>query len=221
MGKAISNKNVINAKFDTVDFDGKWLASFGRPELRGSWLVWGGSGSGKTTFVLQLCKYLSGFAKVAYNSLEQGLSLSFQTAWQRVEMGDVGSNIILLDKKSIVDLKARLKRRGAPQIVVIDSLMCLVGFTRKEYVALLAEFPSVLFVFISHEKNRLPDPSIAEVVRRLSDIKIHVEGYVAYTTTRYEVAERYEGGADYTIWEQGAAEYKAKLTTKTIQDESE
>ena len=209
MGKAISNNNVMTATFDTVKFEGKWLASLGRPELRGSWLVWGGSGSGKTTFVLQLCKYLSNFGRVAYNSLEQGLSLSFQTAWKRVDMSSAGNNVVLLDKESIPDLRRRLKKRYAPNIVVIDSLMCLVSFGRADYVKLVNDFPEVLFVFISHKKNSKPDPAIAETVRRLSDIKIHVEGYVAYPTTRYEISELGEGGADFIIWEKGAKDYRA------------
>lgn len=44
MARAISNKNVLQAKFDVADFDGAFLASFGRPELRGEWLIYGGSG---------------------------------------------------------------------------------------------------------------------------------------------------------------------------------
>lgn len=95
MSRAISNKNVLAARFDTADFDGPFLASFGRPELRGVWIIWGGSGSGKTTFTLQLCKYLTKFGRVAYDSLEQGLSLSLQRAWERVEMAEAGSNIIV------------------------------------------------------------------------------------------------------------------------------
>lgn len=78
MRRAISNKNVIQAKFETAPFTGEWLASFGRPELRGAWIIYGGSGCGKTTFVMQLCKYLTTFGRVAYNSLEQGLSLSLE-----------------------------------------------------------------------------------------------------------------------------------------------
>ena len=80
MSRAISNKNVLAAQFETANFTGPYLASFGRPELRGAWIVWGGSGSGKTTFTLMLCKYLAGFRRVAYDSLEQGLSLSLQKA---------------------------------------------------------------------------------------------------------------------------------------------
>ncbi len=39
MGRAISNKNVLTAKFEVADFDGAFLASFGRPELRGAWII--------------------------------------------------------------------------------------------------------------------------------------------------------------------------------------
>lgn len=212
MAKAISNVNVAKAVFDTANFSGRWLASFGRPELRGSWLIWSGSGAGKTTFILELCKYLSGFVdRVAYNSIEQGLSASFQSAWNRVNMVEIGSKIILLDKEPMSVLKARLRKRKSPDIIVIDSLMCLVGFSRRDYLALLDEFPNKLFIFIAHENNGKPDPAIGETIRRLSDVKIHIEGYVAQFTTRYENAETGEGGADFVIWEQGAKAYRARM----------
>ena len=104
MGRAISNKNVLAAQFETADFTGEYLASFGRPELRGVWLIWGDSSSGKTTFTLMLSKYLANFRRVAYNSLEQGLSLSLQKAWERVDMAEAGTNIILLNKEEIPEL---------------------------------------------------------------------------------------------------------------------
>ena len=128
MSRAISNKNVLAAQFETADFDGPFLASFGRPELRGAWIIWGTSGSGKTTFTLQLCKYLAGFRRVAYNSLEQGLSLSLQRAWERVEMAEAGSNIILLNKETLPELRARLSKRKSPEIIVIDSVQYLTKF---------------------------------------------------------------------------------------------
>ncbi len=215
--KALSNRNLL-AKigvFEYADFEGEWLASFGRPELRGSWLIYGGSGSGKTTFTLMLSKYLSQFKRTAYNSIEQGVSGSMLAAWSRVNMAEAGSNIIFLEKEFIPDLKERLRKKKSPDVVVIDSLICLEGFKRKDYLQLLAEFPRKLFIFLSHEKNRQPDPAIGETIRRLSDVKIHVEGYVAHVTSRYENAEKGEGGAPFTIWGQGAAEYQAKFITQT------
>lgn len=207
MGKAISNRDVVAARFETVPFDGEWLASIGRPELRGSWLVFGQSGSGKTTFALQLARYLSRFCKVAYDTLEQGLSLSFQSAWVRTGMEEAGNAVMVLDKEPVAQLRQRLSRRRSPQVVILDSLTAMPGFTRKDYLSLVDGFPRKLFVFLAHERKGLPDPAIAETVRRLSEVKIYVEGFRAHVTTRYACPERGEGVSDYIIWRQGAEEY--------------
>lgn len=210
MGRAISNKNVLAAQFETADFDGPFLASFGRPELCGVWIIWGGSGSGKTTFTLQLCKYLTKFGRVAYDSLEQGLSLSLQKAWERVEMADAGSNIILLDKEELPELRARLSKRRSPEIIVIDSLQYLDGLNKSSFKRLKNDYPNKLFIFISQEKNGEPKGDMGDRIRYDADIKIRVEGYKAFVTTRYEDPTNGEGGADFIIWEQGAADYWAE-----------
>lgn len=210
MSRAISNKNVLAAQFETADFDGPFLASFGRPELRGVWIIWGGSGSGKTTFTLQLCKYLSKFRRVAYDSLEQGLSLSLQKAWERVDMAEAGSNIILLDKEDLPELCTRLRKRKSPDIIVVDSVQYLTKFYMEQFKKLNAEFPNKLFIYISQadKADRAP-AGMAKNIRYHADIKIRVEGYKAFVTTRYEDTERGEGGADFIIWQQGADDYWA------------
>lgn len=209
MGRAISNKNVLAAQFETADFDGPFLASFGRPELRGAWLIWGGSGSGKTTFTLMLCKYLSGFKRVAYDSLEQGLSLSLQKAWERVDMAEAGSNIILLDKEDLQELRTRLMKRKSPDIIVIDSVQYLTKFYMQQFKDLKADFPNKLFVFISQadKAGNGPDGGVAKKIRYDADIKIRVEGYKAFVTTRYEDSDKGEGGQDFIIWKEGADAY--------------
>ncbi|MBD5390415.1 ATP-binding protein [bacterium] len=212
MSRAISNKNVLAAQFETANFTGPYLASFGRPELRGAWIVWGGSGSGKTTFTLMLCKYLAGFRRVAYNSLEQGLSLSLQKAWERVNMAEAGSNIILLNKEQMAELRERLRKRKSPEIIVIDSVQYLTKFYVQQFNELKADFPDKLFIFISQadKADKDPDGKTAKHIRYDADIKIKVEGYKAFVTTRYEDSERGEGGADFIIWEKGAADYWAQ-----------
>lgn len=207
MGKTISNKNVLRARFNVADFEGEWLASFGRPELRGSWMVWGGSGSGKTTFMMMLAKYVSQFRKVAYNSLEQGLCLSLQVAWERVGMEDAGNNVMLLDKECLSELRERLDKKRSPDVIIIDSLHYWLGFKMNDYMSLLRDYPDKLFIFLSHERAGEPKGSMAQYIRYNSDIKIRVEGYTAYVTTRYEDKSKGEGGADFIIWKEGADMY--------------
>lgn len=207
MGRAISNKNVLTAKFEVADFDGAFLASFGRPELRGAWIIYGGSGCGKTTFVMQVCKYLTHFRRVAYNSLEQGLSLSLQKAWKRVGMEEVGNRIILLNKESLKDLRVRLTKKQSPDVIVVDSVQYWHGLKWSDFTNLKDDYPDKLFIFVSHERGGLPDGKLAQKIRYDSEIKIRVEGYKAFVTTRYEVSDLGEGGADFVIWEAGAQEY--------------
>ena len=171
MGRAISNKNVLTAKFEVADFEGEFLASFGRPELRGAWIIYGGSGSGKTTFVMQVCKYLTRFRRVAYNSLEQGLSLSLQKAWERVGMQEVGNKIILLNKEQLKDLRVRLLKKQSPDVIVIDSVHYLRRFNMDQYQNLRDEFPNKLFIFVSHEKGGMPKGMMAQNIRYDSEIK--------------------------------------------------
>ena len=54
------------------------------------------------------------------------------------------------------------------------------------------------FIFISQADKAGKDPagSVAKHIRYDADIKIKVEGYKAFVTTRYEDTERGEGGAD-------------------------
>ena len=212
MSRAISNKNVLAAQFETADFDGPFLASFGRPELRGAWIIWGGSGSGKTTFTLMLCRYLAQLRRGAYDSLEQGLSLSLRKAWERVGMAEAGSNIILLDKENLQELRTRLSKRRSPDIIVIDSVQYLKKFYPQQFGDLKDDFPDKLFIFISQADKADKDPAgtVAKHIRYDADIKIRVEGYKAFVTTRYEDQDKGEGGADFVIWERGAADYWAE-----------
>lgn len=211
MARAISNKNLCDAVFQTASFEGAWLASFGKPELRGAWIIYGDSGSGKTHFALQLLRYLAQFApRVAYDTIEQGMSLSFQNAWNEADMEALGSKVVVYAKEQIPALMQHLRRKRSPQIVVIDSITALTGFTRRSFGELVDAFPDKLFIFIAHEENHKPYPAIAQHVRKLSEVKCHVEGFRAYITTRFQTRDG-QGGAPFTIWKQGADEYDANM----------
>lgn len=200
MSRAVSINQLYAKKRNLLAFESEYAASFGRPELTGAWLIWAKSGSGKTTFVLKLCKYLTKFARVAYNSMEEGDSQSFKLACQRVAMEEVKSRFILLNNEPIEEMKVRLRKHKAPQIIVIDSIQ-YSQMTYADYIALKTEFPNVLFLIISHTEGKEPDGKIAKKIKYDSMIKIHVEGYRAFPVSRYG------GGAPFDIWKEGADKY--------------
>lgn len=201
MARALSIKNIEEYKPVELPFEGKWAASFGRPELRGSWIIWGRSGNGKTRFALQLAKYLCGFGKVIYNSLEEGLSKSMQQAIMDVGMREVGRNFSLLDMEPLEDLEKRLEKPRSANIVFIDSLQYF-RMAQSDYSRFKKKFPDKLFIFVSHAKGVEPKGSMAESIRYDAFVKIWVEGYKAYPVSRYA-----DNPEDFVIWSKGAEEY--------------
>jgi hypothetical protein len=200
INRARTYTDLMNQKATPLDFTGDWLRSIGRPELTGSWLIWGNSTNGKTRFALQLCKYLATFCRVAYNSLEEGDSLSMRNAIRDVGMNDVKGNFLLLDQEPIEELRKRLLKRKSPEVVFIDSWQ-YTGLNYTEYKRLRADFRNKLFILISHAEGNNPEGRTAKSIRYDSFVKIRIEGYRAFP------ASRYGGNEPFTIWEKGSEEY--------------
>lgn len=200
MSRAVSVNQLYAKKRKVLAFDGEFAASFGLPELTGAWIIWAQSASGKTNFVLKLCKYMTRFGRVAYNSMEEGDSQSFKIACQRVAMEEVKSKFIILDNEPVAELKERLRKHKAPQIIVIDSIQ-YSQLSYNDYIALKTEFKNVLFLIISHAEGKEPEGKVAKKIRYDAMVKIRVEGHVAFP------AGRYGGGAPFVSWKEGADKY--------------
>ena len=185
MKRAYSVRNVIDAKFRTLDFGGEWLEAVGKPELGGSWMIYGAPKNGKTSLAMQLARYLTGFCRVAYDSVEEGLSLSIQNCVGRTFGGSGTRRFMLLDKENVEELTERLSRRsGSPDAVVVDSVQFL-GLRWEEYKGLVERFPHKLFVFVSHVDGNQPEGRVARKIWRDANVYIRVEGFRGFPVGRY------------------------------------
>jgi hypothetical protein len=200
MDRPLGIKQFLEKKYPVMEFTGVWKDVFGRPDPFGSWIIWGSSGNGKTRFAIQLCKYLTRFGKVAYDSLEEGYRGSLQRAFIEAGMKEVSSRLVLWSKASIPEVKKRLKKKNSPHIIFIDSFQ-YTRMTYEDYLDLTREFPRKLFIFVSHAEGKEPRGAAAQSVRYDCELKIRVEGF------RAMAASRAGGGACYTIWEEGANVY--------------
>lgn len=202
MKRAYNIHQIRQYRPTVLDFDGAWLDAIGRPELTGSWLIWGKSANGKTRFALQLARYLTRFCRVCYDSLEEGLSLTMQNAIEQVGFADdrAKRNFSLLDKEPLPDLAERLSKQHAPKIAIIDSVQ-YTGLSYTDYKNLRDANPGKLFIFISHADGVEPKGNVAGCIRFDANVKIYVEGYRAFAQSRYG------GGAHYDIWPARSAEY--------------
>jgi hypothetical protein len=198
--RALSVNDIRKFKPNTLPFEGEWQESIGCPELTGTWIIWGNSSNGKTRFALQLAKYLSRYVRVAYNSLEEGLSASLQNAILDIGFDDVERNVMFLDKEPLDSLKIRLAKRRSPQVIIIDSLQ-YTGLKYKEYIDLKDGFRNKLFIFISHADGKEPKGEVARSVKYDAFVKILVEGFKAFPQSRFG------GGSPYLIWDKGAEKF--------------
>ncbi|MCX6277691.1 MAG: hypothetical protein NT004_06320 [Bacteroidetes bacterium] len=198
--RAISIRQLYSTTIRSLDFAGEWLDAIGCPEPAGTWLIWGNSGNGKTRFALQLAKYLATFGRrVAYNSLEEGVSLSLRNAIEDCNMQEVARRFVLLDKEHVPDLIERLNKKRSPDVVIIDSIQ-YTGLTYADYKSLKDRFRSKLFILVSHAEGSHPSGRVARSIRFDANVKIWVEGYQAYPSSRYG------GGTPYVIWDKGASD---------------
>jgi len=199
--RAVSVSQLLKMRFKTMPFDGEWADLIGTPEMAGVWIIWGNSGNGKTNFGLQLAKYLTNFGRVAYNTMEEGARLSMQRAVQLQDLHECSRRIIFLNRESMEEMKERLRKRKSPDAIIIDSFQ-YSGLNRSSYIDLKSEFPSKLFVFLSHAEGKNPLGRAATFARYDADVKIRIEGYRATATSRY-------GGNNepYIIWDKGSYDY--------------
>lgn len=191
------------------------LHSFGRLTFNFTMTVWGKSGNGKSSFVMQFLKALMPFGKVLYVALEEGFEVTTQmNVIRTLNEEEHAGKIEFADHEMVFDeLVKKLKKKKSPKFIVIDSVQYW-NITFEQYKQLKELFAQKkTFIFISHAKGKEPWGDLAQKIRYDSALKAFVQGYVV------EVNGRLGGNNPYIIWEKGAARYWGKRFNK-IRSES-
>lgn len=199
--KAYSVRDVLTKKFKGVELGDGFRDVIGTLELKGSWCIWGQSGSGKTTFLMMLCKAFSDAGMdVLYNSLEEGLSMSIQRAYQRT--GIKTDDKVRLISEGVPELTERLNKAKAPKVVIIDSLR-YAQLDWQSYRKFCKDTENTLKIWVTHAKGKEPNGEFAQAVRYDSNVKIYTEGHRAFITSRYSQT----GEGTFDIWSEKAIVY--------------
>ena len=204
MKRALSVRDILDKKYDTFPFEGKWKEAFGTPERVGVWFIWGNSGNGKTSFVMQLCKE----DRVVYDSLEEGACLTVQNNLKMHGMSEVSRRLAFV-QEDMEALKTRLRRHKSYNIVVVDSFQ-YTRMSYRDYIALKEAFPGKLFIFISHARGKNPKGDAAESVMYDATLKIWIEGGKAFSKGRF-IGET----GEYIAYPKLAEEYWSDNVTRS------
>jgi hypothetical protein len=207
MQKTMTAKQLIRQKKKVFGFEGQWAEVFGQPEVGKPWIVYGGVGQGKTTFMMQLAKYLCGFGTVLYNSMEEGHSVSIQNVLVQERMDDMGNKMRLMCG-DLSDMLLVLDAPRSPAFVMVDTLQ-YADMSFADYKMLKERYPDKTFIYLSHTDGRLPDGKTAVKIWRDCRIKVRIEGYKAFVCSSYSR----DDNSEYVIWEEGAGKYYGTTTT--------
>jgi len=211
MGRAIGITEFLTKKFITYPLEGVWKAHLGLPERNFNMLVYGHSGAGKTDYVVKLSKELSPFARILYNSSEEGISATLQEAFIRNNMEQVKGRIILVND-NFKDMVERLKKKASPMIVIIDS-RDYMNLSTEQFKSLKKLFPRKAFIITCWESGGKPKSQHAKDIEYMCDIKVRVARFKAHPRSRFG------GNSIFTIWDKKATsgqqvEIEFKISTK-------
>lgn len=201
MARALSVNEMMAIKHRTIPFSKPWADAFGAPSCTGMWFVWGRSGSGKTSFMMQLCKELCRHFKGAYNSLEEGTSVTIQNAIIQHNMMSVNSRLVFLNAEPIDELSARMDKRMSPHFYVIDSIQ-YTGLNANTLRDFVEAHKNKLIIFTSQVRGEQPAGRPAESAKFDAALKIWVEGFRAKSHGRTFGSVGY-----YDVWPERAREY--------------
>lgn len=181
-------------------------------------IIYGESGHGKTNMTVRLLKELKSLGSMLYISYEEGHGRSIQDLISRHNLLHELPQLMFSDGETIDDLIDRLKKKKSPRVIVIDSWQ-YSEFTFEDYKRLKSHFVMgkstgrrKIFIFISHVLGKKPDGKAALEVKRDCNIKIHVDHFVGFVTTRFSGSSKH-----FLIWEPGAKKhYGVKLNKLLI-----
>jgi KaiC/GvpD/RAD55 family RecA-like ATPase len=205
MGKKLGIKQMMQKTFTIIQgLPSALTEALGELEDCFDMIVYGKSGNGKTSFVIQIIKALVQFGKlgkILYITYEEGHGKTLQDLIKRFGLDELGNNIEFLDHATFDELFALLSKRKSHKIVVIDSIQ-YAAFTLDQCKKLKEAFikgrKKKIIIYISHCDGSLPKGAVAKSIEYDANIKVLVEKNIAF------VKSRFGGNKNYVVWEEGA-----------------
>lgn len=199
--RATSAYNFLNQKIDRLNWDGEWLRTFGNPPKNGIWYIGGHSGSGKTSFVVQLMKVLADMGmRIRFYNFEEGEgSTSLQETCLREGIQETGSKVQFVNYFiPYSEVREELETLRI-QAAVIDSRKEL-GLTAKQILEMKRDFPGMLIIIICHVlPNGMPESAADRQAKQAARMKITVDRFRALNEGRTFGEIGY-----YNVWKEKA-----------------
>ena len=201
--KALNVGNIQNQKLSFIDFEKispDLYQAFGNPQNKGVWFVWGYSGSGKSSFILDLLKAFCKELKAIHNELEEDLDdADFVGRIIMKNMHDVKDKYFAASY-NYEEMCEYLDRKNSPQVVLINSVSYFFD-NYAQYMEFAAKYRKRNKIIIITElaKGNNPYSDLGSRIMGDANKKVFVSGYLATCKGRTIGPN----GGTYIIWKEG------------------
>lgn len=200
--KALTVANVINQKVTLINFSehaNDLYQAFGNPQDKGVWFVWGSSGSGKSSLVLDITKAFCKDLKAIHNELEEDLDdVDFINRLKLKNMQDVKENFLTAHYNHD-ELCAYLDRRDSPKVVIINSATYFFKDLQQYYDFAKKYKRRKILIITGMAKGNNPYSELETKIMYDANKKIFCSGYLAACKGRTIGPN----GGTYIIWNEG------------------
>lgn len=202
MKKALTVANVINQKVTLIEFSefaNPLYQAFGNPQNKGIWFVWGGSGSGKSSLMLDITKAFCKDLKAIHNELEEDLDdVDFIGRLKQKNMQDVKDNF-LTAQYDHDELCKYLDKRDSPKVVVINSASYFFKDLQQYYDFAKKYKRRKIIIISGMAKGNNPYSELETKIMYDANKKIFCSAYLASCKGRTIGPN----GGTYIIWQEG------------------
>ena len=179
----MNSQELMNYKYDSYTFNGKWHELIGDPGKRFHMMVFGRPKQGKSIFCVQFANYFSqNFGPVLYVAAEEGFSVTLQKKIR--EFGMANNNMDFANYRNYEQIRAALQAKPY-RCVFIDSVN-FIKITPEQIEELKAENPNTAFVTVQQATKGGQFRGSQEYAHNC-DIIIEVIAGTAHQQGRYQV----------------------------------
>jgi predicted ATP-dependent serine protease len=200
--KALTVANVINQKVTLINFSehaNELYQAFGDPQNKGVWFVWGSSGSGKSSLILDITKAFCKDLKAIHNELEEDLDdVDFINRLKLKNMQDVKENFLTAHYNHD-ELCTYLDKRDSPKVVIINSATYFFKDLQQYHEFAKKYKRRKIIIITGMAKGNNPYSELETKIMYDANKKIFCSGYLAACKGRTIGPN----GGTYIIWQEG------------------
>ena len=202
---------------DIAGLDQEFKDCYGEIDEASDIIFFGDSSNGKTNAVADFIdKLIDAFhCKCNYISYEEGHGKTMKKTLieDKRLFYKHGPCLTLYEDFTFEQLDYYMYQQRSAKIWVFDSIQAS-GLTYEQIKILKRKYvqgnKKKIFVFISWAEGKLPQGQVARSVRFYANIKVRVEGFIAF------IRSRYGSKKNHVIWHEGAKGYWDKKFAKAL-----